>query len=154
MLYSAVPRSSQWPSTRIFAPRALFRQLETFSSVPRAFSSTSALSNAKYTAFSSPTQRAMAAALAAPLSLDVTQRPFWHARPWPHCASVSHSLFGCCAAAQRPFWHCPPPGQSAFDSHSGRGAHLLSRHTNPALQSPSAPHSWQRPWTHTLPYPC
>ena len=44
-----------------------------------------------------------------------------------------------------------PAGQSSFRSHSGRGTHFRERQTNPALQSVSRPHSWQRPSTQVLP---
>ena len=39
------------------------------------------------------------------------------------------------------------------DCKDGFGTQRLSRQANPSLQSASAAHSWQRPSTHTFPYP-
>ncbi len=96
--------------------------------------------------------------------------PATHLRSPPQSASLAHSTFTlqrlslqvCPGRQSSSCWDSSTHfsarqifglGHWASLSHSGLGTHLLPRHTKPAAQSPSLPHSWHIPSMHTPLWP-
>src|SRR5512137_2361299 len=149
-LYSTVPRSSQLPSTVTLAKALSLMQAAFLVRMACDSGVRTARSKAKKTGRSFPPPDGQ------DWGSEVTHLPAWQALPDGQAESFTHSGGGAGGGAtvvHFPDWQAFPAGQSSLRSHSGRGTHLSERQTNPALQSVSWPHSWQRPSTQVLPYP-